>query len=344
MAPTSARCPPSRTEGESHHLGPRWLRTTPDARGAVRPIRPGAVEGSNPDEAIRCFMDEAGARRDAGGEDLSAETIPEPGAGGWRWTLESILVAGGLVAMVVAAFVLTGGDLVRLGVSIALLSPGIALTGLLFWKPRPRLFLAAGIANSALPIAVIPFGLLGALANPLAFPQYQGYVLATLALLLALPGGVSGFLRGRWHLPAASLRDGLRSLHGLAAIAIVAMGVGSMIAGALAYEHIPAPPGPPEAIDFEPPGKWVIVTSDSRFQRSEFPVTVAVVTEIAVLNEDPVPHTFTYTVNGTTYSHELSVGATTRFLVLFAELGTIPFRSVAPGDTNMMGNITVVPG
>jgi hypothetical protein len=67
------------------------------------------------------------------------------------------------------------------------------------------------------------------------------------------------------------------------------------------------------------------------------------VTEITLLNEDPVPHTFTYTVNGTTYSHELFVGGTTRFLVLFAGAGTIPFRSVAPGDTNMMGNITVVP-
>jgi hypothetical protein len=290
-------------------------------------------------------MDNVGERQDASGDDLAEGTLGgRLDSGRWRWTLESILVSGGLAAMIVAAAVLTGGDLGLLGMSVGLLSPGIVLTGLLFWKPRPRLFLAAGIANSALPIAVIPFGLLGALANPLAFPHYQGYVLATLALLLALPGGVSGYLRGRWHFPARSLKDGLHSIHAIATLAVVALGLGSMIAGALAYEHIPAPPGPPEAIDFDAPAKVTVLASDARFQPSEFNVTVAVVTEVAVLNEDDALHTFTYTINGTVYSHDVSGRGTTRFLVLFSALETIPFRSVAPGDTSMTGNITVVSG
>jgi plastocyanin len=303
------------------------------------------MEGSNPEEPILCFMDDARAKRDVSGDDLeSGAAGGRIGFGWWSWTLEQVLVAGGLVSMVFAAVILVRGDLTVLGLEMALLSPGIVLTGLLLWKPKPRLFLAAGIANSALPIAAIPLGLLAALADPLAFPAYQGYVLATLSILLALPGGVSGYLRGRWHLPAPSLREGLRSLHGLATIAVVGLSVGAMVAGALAYDHIPVPAGPPEAIDFEPPQSRIVVTADSRFQPSGFNVTVAVVTEITVLNEDAVPHTFTYTVDGATYSHDVFGKGTTRFLVLFSGPGTVPFSSVAPGDTNMSGNITVVSG
>lgn len=246
--------------------------------------------------------------------------------------------------MVAAAVVLTNGDLFLLGLSIVLLAPGIVLTGLLLVRPRSWLFLAAGIANSLLTIIAIPAGLLRALANPLADPLYPGVVLSTLSLLLALPAGISGFLRGRWHLPKRSLVDGVRSLHGLAVIAVVGMSLGAMAAGFLAYQHIPAPPGPAEAFDFVPPAQVVILISDSRFQPSAFNVTAAVVTEITVLNEDTTRYTFTYTVNRTTYSHDVFPGGTTRFLVLFSEPGTVPFWSVLPLDPSMMGNITVLQG
>jgi len=243
--------------------------------------------------------------------------------------------------MILASVVLTNGDLPILGLSIALLAPGIGLTGLLFWRPRPWLFLAAGIANSGLTLIAIPLGLLLALTNPLVYPLYQGFVLSALCLLLALPAGVSGYLRGRWNLPPPSLKEGARSLHGLATIAVVSLSVGAMVAGALAYQHIPVPPGPPQAIDFDPPATVGVAASDSRFQPNAFNVTVSVVTEIIVLNEDSTAHSFTYTSNGTTYSHPVFAGGTTRFLVLFSGPGTIPFRSTVPGDSNMTGNITV---
>jgi hypothetical protein len=286
-------------------------------------------------------MEQGAEKSDAGAEEFSEDT-----AGGrhgllrQRWTLEQLLIAAGLGVMIVAAVIFTNGDVGLLELSAVLLAPGIILTGLLFWRPRPGVYLAAGIANSALTIIALPLGLPLALANPLLFPRYQGYVLSALSLLLALPAGISGYLQGRWSLLRPSLIDRVRGLHGLATIAVVSLSVGAMVAGALAYQHIPGPPGPPEAIDFAAPIVGV-VASDSRFQPNAFNVTAGVVTEIVVLNEDSTAHSFTYTSNGVTYSHDVFSGGTARFLVLFSARGTIPFRSSAPGDPKMMGNITV---
>jgi len=258
------------------------------------------------------------------------------------WTLERALVLAGFVTMALSLVVLASGDLSVLGLSLVLLVPGGVFTSLLLWKGLPWTYLVAGIANSLVAIIAIPFGLLGVLTNPLLGPMYGGFVLAALSLLLALPAGVSGYLQGRRRVVPRPLAEGVHTFYGFAAIALVALSVGALVAGSLAYRNLPIPSsGAGEAIDFTPTAQVSVVTADSRFQPSSFNVTAGIVTRITVLNEDNARHTFTYTVNGTTYNHDLLPGSTTRFLVLFSQPGSVPFRSIP--DANMVGTITVVP-
>jgi len=84
-----------------------------------------------------------------------------------------------------------------------------------------------------------------------------------------------------------------------------------------------------------------IGASNSRFSPSAFNVTACVLTRITILNEDDTLHTFTYSNNGTTYSHDLAPGSVTRFFVLFLTPGTVPFWSIPDRSTSMVGNITV---
>ncbi|MCA1814790.1 MAG: hypothetical protein LC624_12750 [Halobacteriales archaeon] len=50
-------------------------------------------------------------------------------------------------------------------------------------------------------------------------------------------------------------------------------------------------------------------------------------------NKDGTLHTFTYTVGGTTYSHDLTPGATTKFLVRLDAAGIVAYvcKPHAPG-------------
>ncbi len=258
------------------------------------------------------------------------------------WTLYRALVVAGFVSMVLAVAVLGSIDPSVVGPLLIVLLPGMVATGLLVWRDRPRFYLFAGLMNSLLAFTTIPFGLFGALANPLLGPVYEAGVLTALSLLLALPAGVLGYQRGRAGVRARPLPEGLFSLQGLAAIAIVAVSVGAMAAGSLAYQALNAlPPTPPPAYDLSRFSNVSIGASNSRFSPSAFNVTACVLTRITILNEDDTLHTFTYTNNGTTYSHDLVPGSVTRFFVLFLTPGTVPFWSIPDRSTSMVGNITV---
>src|SRR5947208_15753618 len=137
------------------------------------------------------------------GADKSDEAAEETGAGRWAgWPINRVLVIAGFVATVLAGVILGSGDPSLVGPILILLLPGIVFTGLLLWRPRPTFYLLAGLANSVLAITTIPFGLFGALANPLRGPLYSAVVLTTLSLVLALPAGLLGF-----RLSAASLAE-----------------------------------------------------------------------------------------------------------------------------------------
>src|SRR3989454_1237271 len=262
---------------------------------------------------------------------------------GWRaWNLEQVLVLGGFVSMLVAVLILVTADPTLVVVLVVLLAPGILFTALLLWRARPWTYLIAGVANCLLGIVALPIGLLGALGNPLVGPVYSSVVLATLSILLALPAGIIGDLRGRKILRQRTLAEGIYGLQGFAAIALVAVSIGAMASGALAYQNLLAPvPMTGPFYDIPASANVSILVENSRFVPSAFNTTAFNTTRITILNEDDAPHTFTYVNNGTTYSHYLPGGSTTRFFVLFLGPGTVPFWSIPDRSGGMVGNITV---
>ena len=262
---------------------------------------------------------------------------------GWRaWSLEQVLILGGFVSMVLAVLILVTADPAFSVALAVVLAPGILFTALLFWRPRPWIYPIAGVADCLLGIIALPIGLVGALGNPLIGPLYSSVVLATLSILLALPAGILGYLRGRKILRQRTLVEGIYGLHGFAAIALVAVSIGAMAAGALAYQNLLAPvPMTGPFYDIPASANVSILVENSRFTPSAFNVTAYTTTRITLLNEDDAPHTFTYVNNGTTYSHDLPGGSTARFFVLFLAPGIVPFWSIPDRSGGMVGNITV---
>lgn len=278
--------------------------------------------------------------REGGGSDKATNEIR---LGRWAgWTLDRIVVIAGFIAMMFAVAILDSSDPSLVGPSLILLLPGIVFTGLLLWKSRSGFYLLAGLANSILAITAIPFGLFGALANPLTGPVYNAVVLATLSLLLALPAGILGFLRGRAGLRMRPLAEGIRTLQGFAVITIVALSIGAMAAGSLAYENLTTAPNVGPTYDIPRFANVSVLAADSRFSPAVFNVTAFVLTRITILNEDDTSHTFTYANNGTAYSHDLLPSSTTRFFVLFSAPGLVPFRSALTSDVGMNGTMMIV--
>ena len=265
------------------------------------------------------------------------------GPTGWRvWSLDQVLILGGFVSMVLAVLILVTADPAFSVALAVVLAPGILFTALLFWRPRPWIYPIAGVADCLLGIIALPIGLVGALGNPLIGPLYSSVVLATLSILLALPAGILGYLQGRKILRQRTLAEGIYGLHGFAAIALVAVSIGAIAAGALAYQNLLAPvPMTGPFYDIPASANVSILTENSRFTPSAFNVTSFTTTKITLLNEDDAPHTFTYVNNGTTYNHDLPGGSTTRFFVLFLAPGTVPFWSIPDRSGGMVGNITV---
>lgn len=265
---------------------------------------------------------------------------------GWRaWSLERVLVLAGFVSMVLADVILGRGDPSLVGILLLLLIPGFISTGLLLWRPRPVFYVLAGLANSVLAIGAIPFGLFGFLANPLLWPVYVAAVLIILSAVLALPAGIIGYLRGQAGRADPPLAQGIRSPHGLAAVAVVGLCLGLIAAGSLAYQSANLPPPSGNAVyDIGRFANVSMLASGSNFSPRNFNVTAFVVTRISILNEDDGPHTFTYVNNGTKYSHDLPGLTVTRFFVLFYGPGSVPFSSTLPQDVGMNGTMRIVTG
>lgn len=274
------------------------------------------------------------------GDGMSGEMAPT----GWRaWSLERVLVLGGFVSMVLADVILGRGDPSLVGVLLFLLLPGFICTGLLLWRPRPVFYVLAGLANSALAIGAIPFGLFGYLANPLLGPIYLASVLIVLSILLALPAGIFGYLRGQAGHADQPIAEGIRTPHGLAAVAVVGLSLGAIVGGALAYQsaNLPPPSGN-AAYDISRFANVSLLATSSHFSPKTFNVTAFVVTRISILNEDEGVHAFTYINNGTRYSHDLPGLSVTRFFVFFYAPGTVPFSSSLPQDVGMNGTMRIV--
>ena len=255
------------------------------------------------------------------------------------WTFQRFIVVISFVLLILALFVsggLSPGIFLFVG---PFLIPGALFTALLVWKPNPWFYLGAGIANSYVFFLFLPFIIVG-LSNPASTYEYSGYALGLVALFWALPLGVIGFWRARKGQAMPDVRTGWRTRQGLYTLAVAFIAIGGIITSGLAYAHASAPTTG-GGFDFQPSTTVSVTTENFAFNPSTFTVPVRTVAAIVVTNRDNAFHTFTYEVNGQTYSHDLLPGTTTKFLVFFDAPGSVAFWCIPHRSMGMIGTITV---
>lgn len=232
---------------------------------------------------------------------------------------ERALVLAAFAAEVVAMFFHGGPAGFASPQTGPLLIPGLVGAALIAWKVKRWTFIAAGALLAFLPLVVlIGFGAVKALGQPATGNEYTSLMFLLLGLVLALPASVAGARRERLHkLPA---QPGWRFGVTLLASAFL---FGAMVAGALASGGLQG--GAAGGYDFAPAAQAQVVAKDFAFGAAAVQLRAGEVTELAVVNQDPAFHTFTYAVGGQTYSHNVPGGATARFLVKLDEPGTVQY-------------------
>src|SRR3989454_12611063 len=79
------------------------------------------------------------------------------GPTGWRvWSLDQVLILGGVVSMVLAVLIFVTADPAFSVAPSVVVAPGILFTALLFWRPPPGVFPIAGVAHCPPGIIATP--------------------------------------------------------------------------------------------------------------------------------------------------------------------------------------------
>src|SRR5207245_1531973 len=255
------------------------------------------------------------------------------------WTFNRLLLTMAFFDLVLALLVSGGFSPAAFLLYGAFLIPALVFIALLTWRPNPWFYLATGIAVSYLFLVFLPF-IIGGLANPTSPYEFSGDVLGLVAVFWALPAGVLGFLQGRRGTAQLDARSGWRTRQGLYAVGVAFVAIGAILTSAIAYNHA-AGTQTGGGFDFQPSATVNVTAQDFVFNPATFAVSVQTITAVAVTNRDGVLHTFTYELNGQTYSHDLLPGTTAKFLVFFDVAGSIPFWCIPHRSMGMTGTITV---
>lgn len=257
------------------------------------------------------------------------------------WPLETTLLALGWVLVAIAPLVVGGGDptFYLEGPVLPVILVALALVGYHLRAPKPWTYLAAGLGVSLLPVMILAMFGTSQLTNPLLATEFPANVLLVTALLLALPAGILGFLRARREAGHPRLAEALRDPHGALAALLVGAAIGAIWAGALASSGV-AGIQAGASYDVEPDRTIEVVMRDELFVPDTITLQAGELTEIVVVNEDDVFHTFTYERNGTTYNHDVYGSETITFLTMFETTGDIHLWC-EPHQPHMVGTIQV---
>lgn len=272
---------------------------------------------------------------------VTSATIP--------WDVPRILVIAGYATVWLAAGfffnfnyleVLTGDPPITI-----LLGLGLVFNVWLAVRPRAWLYPTAALAGMVVPLIVLfVFGAMENLGAPLKGGEFVGSWLLVLALLLALPAGVVGFLAARRG-ASVPFREGWKGAHPMVAIAFVALVFGMTTAGGLATDGAKASMGGGYDFDVAEVGgaSQTVAVFDYEFEEGTV-IKAGQLTELIIENRDPAFHTFTYEKDGKEYNHDLVSEATVRILVYFPGPGTIEIRCIPHSDgydDGMVGTMNV---
>lgn len=263
------------------------------------------------------------------------------------WTMNKTFIMLGQVAFL-AALVFEFGFKVTPEMAPAI--PGLAFTIVLLFLDAAWLYLAAGILVSVLPLMVVfLFAGPGAIVDPTVGRSYMAFVLSIVAVLLALPAGIRGFLDRR-HGTGLHVSETFQSKWGAVTVSVVLVLLGAGLAGVAAGEVLKEKAGA-GGYDNIPIASTALVTmKDFAFVPKEVAVRSGEIVEIKVVNEDSAAHTFTYELGGKTFDHEVPGETTVSFLAQFDAAGSIPYWCIPhsngtpvpeAGDEEMRGVLTV---
>lgn len=212
---------------------------------------------------------------------------------------------------------------------------------------KPWSYLAGGIGVSVFP--VLGFAGYGkdVIWNPQVGPAWIGTVFILLALALALPAGIHGFVTSRNGGRLPSAREGWLTRGGMLALVAISLVLGGALAQTISTNALQDSPLASSGFDFPPDATVRLTTRDVAYHPREFTVPAGRIVEIAITNEDPEAHDFTYEVGGKRFTHLILPGGETAFLVRLDAAGSIPYRCTPHSqgyaeDDGMTGGLTVV--
>ncbi len=263
---------------------------------------------------------------------------PRPKGGIFDRPFHGTVMVACMAALLVSLVIFSGGNLGGLLLFLPFALPGIIGPAVAAWKGAAWSYVLSAIGFLLLPLLVVAYSPASVL-EPQRGPEYIASELMVLSAALGVPTGIAGFRRARRKLPATSLRDGLRTRWGIAAVGVTGLLFGSMMAGAAAWTTATSQAGSPSGI--EPEATVAVVAENFLFIPANLTIPVGLITEITVVNKDTAYHTFTYSAGGKTYSHALLGSSTTRFVVFFASAGDIRFWCIPHESMGMVGNLRV---
>ncbi|HUR69271.1 MAG TPA: hypothetical protein VM370_08490 [Candidatus Thermoplasmatota archaeon] len=229
------------------------------------------------------------------------------------WNVNKILLVAGALLILAASAIQVALVPTMLAQTAPLWVGGIVALILMIWA-RPWMYLVGGILAALFPLVVIfVFGASGALTHPGSGIEGIEILLLLAGAILALVGGIAGFVQGRRHAqPPASM--GLRAPQVLAAALIAAMvlsyGIANVYASGDTRALAERPIAHADSVDLH----VRVVTTGVAYAPRPINIPMGKLVSLDIENGDPFVHTFSYHLDGTL--HEQAIPASSKMSVL----------------------------
>lgn len=252
--------------------------------------------------------------------------------------LLDMLLVDAMLLLILSLVVFSGGNLAGLVLYLPIAIPGILGPLLVLWRGKGWAYLLSAIGLLLLPLLLLSYSP-GSVADPLRGPEFVASAMMVLSAALGVPAGIAGFRGAKRGAAKVSARDGLRTRWGIAAVLVTGLLFGAMLGSTGAWMVAISSAG--TSSDIAPEATVTLAAENYLFAPTNITVPAGKVTEIVVVNKDTAYHTFTYTLNGTTYSHAVLGSSTTKFLVFFAAPASVRFWCIPHESMGMTGTMNI---
>lgn len=290
--------------------------------------RPGEPLGESPDSGAP----------PSGGAGSPTDSPAAGRRGLLAWPYSKALMTAALLTHAVALVMISGFGIGNIIFALPIAAPAFILCALAITKGKPGFYLGAAITLLLFPLLFLAF-VPQYLAVPQFGPLFAGAVLAVLSVFFGLPAGLWVWRHRGEDLPALSLRDGVRTRHGVLTVLVAGLFLGAAAAGQAAWLN--ALSSTPVGADFEATVQVTISAEAYFFHPNEASFPAGQVVEITLVNNDPDYHTFTYAVGEKTYSHDMLPSTTSKVLLVITDAGDYRFWCIPHEFMGMEGVLHV---